>query len=68
VTRGGGHGPKFCDSCLRQKVTGERRFRCVSCRALVCRDCCTRLNTGQGGGTRLAECFECERLRQEAAA
>jgi len=57
---------KKCERCERVCGVGTRRFRCTSCESLVCVRCCFRGGSGQGqGSVRWAECFDCQRTREE---
>ena len=66
------HDPKVttmntCNRCEAPSRHGSRRFRCVSCKGLVCARCCSRGGSGQGANsTRWAKCYDCW-AKQDAA-
>ncbi len=58
---------RACERCAAPPIlTPSRRFRCLACKRLVCRRCCSTHGSGQGqGSTRSAECFDCQKAREE---
>ncbi len=55
-----------CKRCERPMRCGSRRFRCDTCKRLVCVKCCNAGGSGQGqGARRWAECFDCQETREQ---